>query len=229
MKLKKWQLLQNKEIIKMTDKIKTGTSCVGLVYKDGVILAADRRMTAGFIATDSTIKVYELASNILATTAGGAAANQLVMRHMKGEIKTLELKCERRVRVKEAAMILNSIQYSIMRSQGEIVSCILGGFDIKPHLYNLSPDGTIIVNDGYVADGSGSIYMKPVLDNDYKPNMNEKEALVLVEKAFKSSFRNDNMSGGGYIVKIVDKNGINEIDRKKVESKLVNVKENFEK
>jgi proteasome beta subunit len=207
------------------DKIKTGTSCIGLVYKDGVILAADRRMTAGFIATDNTTKVYELASNILATTAGGAAANQLVMRHMKGEIKSIELKCERNVRVKEAAMVLNSIQYSIIRSQGEVVSCILGGFDTKPRLYNLSPDGTIIVNDGYVTDGSGSIYMKPVLDNDYKKDLSEKEAVALIEKAFKTSFKNDNMSGGGYIVKIVDKNGIQEIDRKRVESKLVETKD----
>jgi proteasome beta subunit len=208
----------------MENRIKTGTSCIGLLFNDGVILAADRRTTAGYIASDKTVKVYELANNILATTAGNAAANQLVMRHTKAEFRSLELKNEREIKTKEAAMILNGIQYSILRSSGEVVSIILGGFDKftkKAHIYNLSPDGTILANDGYVLDGSGSIYMKPLFDNEYTKTLNEKQALELIDKCFKTSFKNDNMSGGGYIVKVITKNGIKELVRKSVQVKLV--------
>lgn len=207
----------------MTEKLKTGTTCIGLLFKDGVVLAADRRTTAGFIASDKSKKIYNLSKNVIATTAGHAADNQKVMRHMQGEIKLMELKNERPVKVEEAAMVLNSIQYSIVRTQGSIVSVILGGFDPKNHasLYNLSPDGTILENEGYVVDGSGSIYVKGVFDMEYKPNMSEKEALELVDKGFRASFKNDNMSGGGYIARIVTKDGIKEVARKLVQTQIV--------
>jgi proteasome beta subunit len=209
---------------KMEEKLKTGTTCIGLMFKDGVILAADRRMTAGYIATDRTSKIYELSKNVVGTTAGHAADNQKVMRAMRGEIKLHELKVERPVKVSEAAMVLNSIQYNIVRSQGSIVSVILGGFDSQDNcsLYNLSPDGTIVPHDGYVADGSGSIYVKSTLDLDYKKNLSEKDALALVERGFQASFKNDNNSGGGFIAKVITKDGIREVARKIVKSELVN-------
>ncbi len=202
-----------------TDKIKTGTTCIGLLFKDGVLLAADRRVTAGYIASDRAEKIYEVSSAILATTAGHAADNQKVMRIIKGELKLLELRKERTPKVKEAAMILNSMQYSIIRTQGGIVSLILGGYDSKEgfSLYNLSPDGTILPHDGYVVDGSGSVYIKAIFDNEYNPNLSRKEALEIVEKAFKTSFMNDNASGGGFIAKIVTDKGVIET----VESKIL--------
>ena len=209
----------------MVEKVKTGTTCIGLLCKDGVILAADRRTTAGFIASDNATKVYELAPNIVATTAGHAADNQRVMRAMQGELKLSRLKNERDSYVVEAAMLINSTQYSMLRQMGSIVSVILGGFDSSKgaQLFNLSPDGTILQHDGYVIDGSGSVYVKGVLDTFYKPNLSVKEAQELVEKGFLASFKNDNMSGGGYIAKIITKDGIKEIARKSIENKFVDV------
>jgi 20S proteasome alpha/beta subunit len=207
----------------MVEQLKTGTTCIALQFKDGVIIGADRRMTAGFIASDKASKVYELSKYIVGTTAGHAADNQRVMRYMASELKLLQLRVEREPKVKEAAMLLNSIQYSIVRQQGSIVSVILGGYDEFSgfSLYNLSPDGTIVPHDGYVVDGSGSIYVKGVLDMEYKPNLSEKEAIALVEKGFQASFKNDNASGGGFIVKIITKDGIKEVSRKIVQTTLV--------
>lgn len=207
----------------MVDKVSTGTTCVGVLFNGGVVLAADRRTTAGYIASDRSSKVYDLSDYIVATTSGHAADNQRVMRHMKGEIRLIELKNERAAKVREAAMILNSVQYSLVRSQGAIVSLIVGGYDKYEgaSLYNLSPDGTVVANDGYVADGSGSVFVKGVLDMEYKEGMSEKEAINLVDKAFKASFKNDPNSGGGYIVKVVTEEGIKEISRKIVKSEVI--------
>jgi len=206
----------------MVEQLKTGTTCIGVEFKGGVILAADRRMTAGYIASDRSSKVYELSKYVVGTTAGHAAYNQKVMRHMVSELKLLELKVERKVRVKEAAMTLNAMQLSLV-AQGSIVSVILGGWDEKEgsSLYNLSPDGTVVPHDGYVADGSGSIYVKSILDLGYKKDLSEKEALTLVEDGFKASFKNDNNSGGGYIVKVITSDGIKEVLRTLVQTKLV--------
>lgn len=210
----------------MVEKVKTGTTCIGLLCKDGVVVAADRRTTAGFIASDSSTKVYELSKNVVATTAGHAADNQRVMRWMQGELNLIELKNERTPLVKEAAMLINGTQYVMLRSQGSVVSVILGGFDKNgPQLFNLSPDGTILHHDGYIADGSGSIYVKGVFDTLYKKDMTTKEALDLVEKGFNASFKNDNMSGGGYIAKVITQDGIKEVARKTIQKEFVDTNE----
>ncbi len=207
-------------------KIKTGTTCVAFLIKDGVIIAADRRTTAGFIVSDKTEKVYNLSKSIVGTTAGHAADNQRLMRYMKGELKLIEFKTERTARVIEAAMIINSAQFSGLRSMGSIMSILLAGYDDKNgvSLYNLSPDGTIVAHDGYACDGSGSIYVKSILDTEYRENLSEKEAIELLDKCFRASFKNDNASGGGYISKIVNKMGIKEVSRKLIESKFIEEK-----
>lgn len=207
----------------MVEKVKTGTTCIGILCKDGVVIGADRRTTAGFIASDRSTKVYELSKHIVSTTAGHAADNQRTMRWMQGELKLIELKNERNPLVKEAMMMINQAQYAMVRQMGSIVSVILGGYDSKNgfQLYNLSPDGTILSHDGYVTDGSGSIYVKGVLDTFYKSDITVKEGLDLVEKGFRASFKNDNMSGGGYIVKVITEKGIEEIARKAVQSEIV--------
>jgi len=208
----------------MVEKVKTGTTCIGMEFDGGIILAADRRTTAGYIVSDRTSKVYNLTNFIVGTTAGHAADTQRVMRGMKSELKLIEFKAERPARVVEAAMLINNIQYNALRAQGSIISIILGGYDSKDgfSLFNLGPDGTIVNHDGYVVDGSGSVYVKGILDMEYKKGLSEKEAITLVEKGFGASFKNDNMSGGGFIIKVVTKDGVKEVERKIIKSELVN-------
>lgn len=207
----------------VNETIKTGTTCIGLLFKDGVILAADRRATGGAMPTENLQKVFNVSKKIVATIAGHAAPSQLTIRVIKSELKLLELKNERDVRVKEAAMILNSMQYSGVRSGGSIVSLILGGYDEIDNfsLYNLSPDGTILPHDGFVVDGSGSIFIKGIFDNDYNENMSEADALKLIEKSFLTSFKNDTASGGGFIAKIITKKDVREVSKKLLQAKLV--------
>ncbi len=202
--------------------IKTGTTCIGLLFKEGVILAADMRVTSYKIDSDSFTKVFELSDTICSTVSGGAADAQLFMRVIKGELKLIELKTERKPLVSEAAMILNSFQYNGIRSSGSIVGLILGGYDNKKQfsLYNLGPDGTIIPHEGYITNGSGSVYVKGVLDTEYTENLSEKDAIALIEKSFKVSFKNDNASGGGFIAKIINKDNIKTISKKVIKSEF---------
>jgi 20S proteasome alpha/beta subunit len=110
-------------------KIKTGTTCIGLLFKDGVLLAADRRVTSYKIDSEKFTKLFDLTKSIVSTVSGGAADAQLFMRVIQGELKLLELKNERPAKVSEAAMMLNSMQYGALRSQGTVVGLIVGGYD----------------------------------------------------------------------------------------------------
>ncbi|MFH1511013.1 MAG: proteasome subunit beta, partial [Candidatus Woesearchaeota archaeon] len=61
--------------------IKTGTTTVGIVCKDAVILAADRRATAGYlIAHKKTQKIHLLNDYIAVTMAGTASDAQYLVK-----------------------------------------------------------------------------------------------------------------------------------------------------
>jgi 20S proteasome alpha/beta subunit len=207
----------------MTNEIKTGTTCIGFLFKGGVIVAADRRITTYKIESDNFTKLFDISKNVVSTIAGHVSAAQLFLRNLKSEVKLLELKKEREVKVMEVASILNSYQLGA-RESGAVLASIMGGYDEKGgvSLFELSPDGSMLNCEPYVSNGSGSIFVKSVLDTQYKSNMTEKESLDLLEKCYKVAFKNDSASGGGYIAKIVTKDGINEVERKIVKTELVN-------
>ena len=65
--------------------VKTGTTTLGLVYKDGVILAADRRATADHIvANKNAEKVMAISDSIGITTAGMVADLQAIGQDRRG-------------------------------------------------------------------------------------------------------------------------------------------------
>lgn len=211
----------------MTDnKLKTGTTCIGFLFKGGVLIAADMRVTSYKINAENFTKLFDLSDNVVATVSGGVADAQRFVRSIKGELKLLALKAERKIFVKEAVMTLTNYQYHTIRSSGGIVGMLLAGYDEKDgcSLYELGPDGSILDGLDFVTSGSGSVYVDGILGTEHDKNMSEKDALALVEKSFKAAFRNDNASGGGFIVKIITKDGIKEVERKVIKSEFVNEK-----
>lgn len=208
------------------EKIKTGTTCIGLKFKDGVILAADKRVTSYRINTEKFSKVFNISENIVTTVSGGVADAQRLVKTIQSELKLLSLKAERMPYVNEAAMILTDYQYSIIRSSGGVVGMLVGGFDEKDgfSLYELSPEGSVIDCEDYFTNGSGSIFVEGILSTEFKENLSKKDAISLIEKCFKASFKNDNASGGGFIIKVITKSGIEEVERKVIESKFIDEK-----
>jgi len=204
------------------DKVKTGTTCIGFLFKGGVLLAADRRITTYKIESDRFTKLFNISNFVVSTVAGHVSPAQLFLRNLKSEVKLLELKKERSARVCEVASILNSYQMS-GASSGAVVASIMGGYDEKDgvSLFGLSPDGSMLSHEPYFTNGSGSIFVKSILDTNYNADMSEKEALDLLDKCYKVAFKNDSASGGGYIARIVSKDGINEVERKIVKTELV--------
>lgn len=204
---------------------RTGTTCVALKFKDGVILAADRRTSAGYVVSDKSVKLHKLADNVCATHSGTVSDAQLHERVIKAEIKLKELNTERKILVKEAATIANNIQYRNVRTPSTIqpiVGYLIGGVDkMGPQLFEVGPDGTLLEFETFAADGSGSIFIKSLLDVEYKENMSEKEAISLVEKSLLSAMKIDGHSGGGIVMAIVTKDGVREFEKKLLKSQLV--------
>ena len=66
---------------------KTGTTIVGLVYKDGVVLGADTRATGDTTVVDKNCeKIHKIADNICCCGAGTAADTQQVTGESAGTL-----------------------------------------------------------------------------------------------------------------------------------------------
>ncbi len=193
------------------NSLKTGTTTIGIVCKDCIILAADKRVTAGYMVTDKNFKkIIQINKRFAVTTAGVVSDNQLVTKLIKAQIALKETQTNRNATTKEVANMLSGMLYQLLRTpsmvQG-IAHLLLGGFDKEASLYDVMPDGAIINVEDYVSSGSGSIFAIGVLENGFKKDMTQKEGIQVIKKAINVSLKRDAMSGNGFNIAVIDKDG----------------------
>jgi proteasome beta subunit len=206
------------------DVKKTGTTTLGLVCKDGLVMAADKRVTAGnLIANKRYEKIAVIADNVAITTAGLVSDAQLLTKVARAEIKLKEVQSGRKITVKEAVNTLAGLSYSNIRSFSPgIVGFLVGGYDQITgfSLWDVGVDGSVLQNDEYVTDGSGSVFVHGVLETLYKKDMTLQEATDLAVKALDAAQKRDNASGSGFDVITITKDGIKKVASREYEIKF---------
>lgn len=197
-------------------KTKHGTTTIGLMCKDGIVLASEKRATAGtFIADKKSEKIYKITDNLLITTAGTVSDAQLLTKLIRAELKLKEVRTDRGATAKEAANLLASLIYSNIRKYSlipGITQFLLAGTDKEGyHLYDLFVDGSVMECDDYVSSGSGSIIVYGVLEAMYRKDMTIKEGVDLCVKCLNVAMQRDIASGNGILVYTVSKDGIKKV------------------
>ena len=191
-----------------SNKLKTGTTTLGLVCKDCVILAADKRATAGHLIVNKNIsKVFPVTKHIGVTTAGSVSDIQLLYKYLSAELKLKEMRGGREATVKEAANLLSAWVYQLIRRSAGIAHFLVGGHDTQPRVFDVYPDGSITEHDDYVASGSGSLFALGVLENKYKKGMGKDEGVKLALEAINAALARDSGSGNGCDVFVITKDG----------------------
>ena len=207
------------------DIIKTGTTTVGMMCKDGIILAADRRATAGhFIASKKIEKVLKITDDIAVTIAGTVSDIQLLIKLIKAELKLKAIRTGKLNTVKEAVNLLSGIVYNNIRifSLIPVISQFIVGWRDKKgfHIYDLSPDGAIEEIEDFTSSGSGSVMVYGLLEADYKEGMLIKDGIVLAVKGINSAIQRDAASGNGVIVYTITDKGVKKVLDKRLDVKL---------
>ena len=202
--------------------LKTGTTTLGIVCKDGIVVAADRRVTFGtsdnqgvsYIAGEHP-KIVEVSPNAIVTTAGQSSDTKRIVRVAQAELKLKELKSHSKPTLRQMANLFASMLYQGIRQPSMIPSIahfLLAGYDEEGiHLYNLMPDGFLEKVNTYVASGSGMMQVNPVLDSDYKKDLTIQEGIDLAKKCLSASFGRDPASGAGRDIYVVTKEGIKKV------------------
>ena len=196
-----------------TNQLKTGTTTVALVCKDGIVLAADKRVTSGYLIHHKKFdKVIPISDSLAVTVAGTVSDIQLLVKYIKAELKLKELRTTREVTVKEAVNLLAMFVYGNIRKYSVITGVahfIVGGKDSDGyHAYDIGADGSITQVDDYTSSGSGSVLAFGVFETLYKPNMTLDEGVKLAVKAVNAAVQRDIASGNGVDVVTISKDGV---------------------
>lgn len=205
-------------------EVETGTTTLGLVCKDGVILAADRRATAGFlIAHKKTKKVYRLDDNLGLTTAGLVGDLQTLSRYITAEVELYKMRRNSQMGVEACATLTANI-LSGSRYFPYWVQLLIGGVDRNGgHVYSIDAAGGSLP-DKFVSTGSGSPFVYGVLEDHYKEDINVDQGADLAVRAITASMKRDAASGEGIDVAIITRDGFKLLEDKEVEKRKAAMK-----
>lgn len=199
-----------------------GTTTVGLICTDGVILGTDTRATMGnYVASKQAKKVYRITDKLAMTIAGGVAVAQRVVEMLRINAELYELEKERPMPVKSAARLVSNILFSSREVGAPLpLQVLVGGFDDSgPHVYNLDPLGSL-TEEQMVSTGSGSPFAYGVLESQYEEEKDVEEMLGVVVKAVKSAMERDVASGDSFDVAVINETGFRELSEEEKENLL---------
>ncbi|MCK4670120.1 MAG: proteasome subunit beta [Nanoarchaeota archaeon] len=212
------------EELKMDEKLKTGTTTVGIVCQDGIVLGADLRATSGNMIVDKeAIKIVQISDSIAVTFAGVVSDIQLITKLITAEIKLKEIRTGKKITLKATANLLGNMVYSTIRNPyfPGIAHFLMGGIDIDGfHLYDIYPDGSVTLKKDYVSSGSGSVFAYGVLEIKYNPALTVNDGVKLVRQAINAALQRDSASGQGIRIVTITKAGLKEHSIQKVSYEL---------
>ena len=197
-----------------------GTTTVGLVCSDGVVLATDTRVTAGgFIAHKRGKKLLKIEDNIAMTISGGVADAQNVVDTLKYYANLYRIEKGRPMPVKAAAQVVPNMLFS-SRLYPFIADVLVGGVDnTGGSLFNVDFFGSMN-QEKVIATGSGSPVAYGILEAEFKEGMTAMKAFPLAAKAIIAATRRNVATGDHFDVAILDKQGFRELSEQEKDKLL---------
>ena len=187
-----------------------GATTVGLVCSDGVVLAAEKRVSYGYyVLSKAGKKVFRITDRIGAACAGMVADMQILVRHVGAYARLYEYEVGRPMPVRAAAKLMSNILFN-QRLFPLLTQTIVGGIDDEgPVLYVLDPLGSV-VPDKFAAVGSGAEIAVGVLEAEYKDGLPISDGRELALKAIRSAISRDAISGDGVDMLLITPGGTKE-------------------
>ena len=193
-----------------------GTTTVGLVCEDGVVLATDTRATMGYeVASKKARKVYRITDTIAFTTAGGVADTQRLVDIMRAEAGYYAMREGVSMDVRACARLVANLmnEYSFFPY---IANLLVGGVDAEgPKLFFVDLDGGLI-EDNILATGSGSPVAFGVLETEFKEDIKIQDALSIAVKALRAAMKRDIATGNEIMVATITESGYSELTSKEI-------------
>jgi proteasome beta subunit len=209
----------NRYIEYVAEQIKKGTTTCALTCKDGVVLAADSRASAGlFIADRHVMKIQKVDRHLGMTMAGGVADAQNVVDIMRYNANIYRLSNKELMPVKSAARLCSNVLFN-QRYFPYYVQIIVAGHDDKEggQIYNIDLFGSM-TSEKFISTGSGSPVAYGYLESEFKEGLGVNDAYKVAIRAIAAAIRRNAGTGDGINVVIIDKDGYRELSKEVKES-----------
>jgi len=202
------------------ERLLKGTTTIGMVCKDGVVLATERRATAGnLISNKQTQKLFKIDQNIGITIAGLVGDAQVLARYLKAEVALYRLRRNGALSAEGAATLLANI-LSGNRFYPYYAWLILGGVDGKGgHIFSVDPAGGCI-EDRFVSVGSGSTFAYGILEEGYTRDISTADGVDLALRGLTAAMKRDSASGDGYLVNVISAKEYRELTDDEINKRL---------
>ena len=186
-----------------------GATAVGISYSNGVILAAEKRVSFGnFVVNKNTKKTFPVTDKVGAACAGMVADMQVLIRQITALAKIRKLETRRNVAPNSVAKLMSVVMFE-RRFFPLLTQVVVGGINEKPEIYTLDPLGSVLPDD-YAAVGTGAEMALAIIDEEYKPSMSEEKARELALRAIKSAVQRDAARGDGIDILMLTTSSIRE-------------------
>jgi len=205
--------------------LKSGTTILGIVCKDGIVMAADRRATAGNMVMSKNVqKAVQVNDYLVMSGTGNASDIEMQKKIIAAQLRLKGLHSRSRPTVRQAANLIGTVTYQNIRQPSMIpsmVGTLVAGFDEdgKTELYTVEPAGTAMKVEDYDANfGSGMPFVLGLLERQYHKDLTVAQAVELAVEAIKSSTQRDVGSGNGIDVFTITKDGIKHVIEQEISS-----------
>jgi proteasome alpha subunit len=169
------------------EAVKQGSTAIGLVCKDGVLLVADKRIVDKLIVSDTVEKIFQVDDHIGATATGFVMDGRVLIE--RAQVLVQQHRVTHGVPMDTASLVKEICdvkqfytQYAGARPFG--VSILFAGIDDEPMLYVTDPTG-IFFEYRATAIGEAESEVKSILNKEYKDSMTVEEGLKLAVSALK--------------------------------------------
>lgn len=214
------KMIKNKDVVNQL--VMKGTTTIGLVCKDGVILASDTRVTMGsYVAHKHGKKIYKVADHLAMTISGSVADAQRTVDMLKANAELYKLNKGRPMPVNSAARFIANLLFSA-RGAPLVAQVVIGGIDdAGPHVFSLDPFGSL-TEETCVATGSGSPIAYGVLEDEYQEDKHSKDVLPVIVRSVDSAMKRDPSSGDSFDVAVITQEGYQQLTEEEKKRLLEN-------
>jgi len=187
-----------------------GATVVGLVCSDGVVLAAEKRVSWGrMVMSRSGRKVFQITPSMGLAFAGLVSDMQALTREATAYANLFRLENNRIITVRAMAKLISNILFQ-RRLMPLLMETVVGGVDPDgPAIYTMDPVGSLIP-DKFITAGSGAPIAMGLLEAQYSEDIDVEAGAELALNAIKSAVARDVASGDGVDMLLIRSDGVDE-------------------
>ena len=179
-----------------------GTTVLALKFREGVVMAGDRRATEGFTIADERIdKVFPADDTSAVAIAGAAGQATEIVRLFQTEIEHYEkVEGERLSLEGKANRLAQMIRQNFpMALQGLVVVPLFAGYDERRstgRVFRYDVTGGQWEEADFHTTGSGSLHARGTLKKRWDPDLDEEGAVRVAVEALYDAAQEDAATGG---------------------------------